>query len=95
MPRQALTARLALKVLAGCLNVAGSHVTVQRAGSDELFKLRAGPGLGFRVIVGLRDGTELIQGDCVTEAGQRWCRVSLAEAPSLTDFVSADYLSTF
>lgn len=95
MPRHALTALLALMLLAGCLNVAGSRVTVERAGPEELLKLRAGPGLGFRVIVGLPDGTELIQRDCVTEAGQRWCRVSLAEAPALTGYVSADYLSTF
>lgn len=95
MPRHALTALLALMLLAGCLNVAGNHVTVERAGPKELLKLRAGPGLGFRVIVGLPDGTELIQRDCVTEAGQRWCRVSLAEAPALTGYVSADYLSTF
>lgn len=95
MSRYALTALLAVTLLAGCLNVTGSRVTVERAGPDELLKMRAGPGLGFRVIVGLPDGTELIQRDCVTEAGQRWCRVSLAEAPSLTGFVAADYLSTF
>ncbi len=95
MDRHALTALLAMTLLAGCLNVVGSRVTVERAGPDELLKLRAGPGLGFRMIVGLPDGTELIQRDCVTEAGQRWCRVSLAEAPTLTGYVSADYLSTF
>jgi uncharacterized protein YraI len=95
MYRHALTALLALTLLAGCLNVVGSRVTVERAGPDELLKLRAGPGLGFRMIVGRPDGTELIQRDCVTEAGQRWCRVSLAEAPTLTGYVSADYLSTF
>ena len=95
MARNTLTALLALTILAGCLNVTGNRVTVERAGPDDLLKLRAGPGLGFRVIVGLPDGTELIQRDCVTEAGQRWCRVSLAEVPSLTGYVSADYLSSF
>ena len=95
MPRHALTALLALTVLAGCLNAAGSRATVSGAGPDEFLKLRAGPGLGFRVIVGLPDGTDLIRRDCVTEAGQLWCRVSLAKAPSLTGYVSADYLSSF
>lgn len=95
MSRVALTALLALTVLAGCLNVGGHRVIVERAGPEDLLKLRAGPGLGYRVIVGLPDGTELIQRDCVTEVGQRWCRVSLAEAPQLTGYVSADYLSTF
>lgn len=95
MKRSLLIALLPLTVLAGCINVAGNRVTVERAGPDELLKLRAGPGLGFRVIVGLPDGTEVIQRGCETEAGQRWCRVSIAEAPGLTGYVSADYLSSF
>lgn len=84
---------LALILLVGCNGVAGSRTVVERAGPDDLLKLRAGPGLGYRVRLGLPDGTELIRRDCVTEAGQLWCRVSLADAPSVTGFVSADYLS--
>jgi hypothetical protein len=41
----------------------------------------------------LPEGTELIRRDCVTEMGQLWCRVSLADAPATTGYVSADYLS--
>ena len=84
---------LALFLLVGCNSVVGSHTVVERAGPDELLKLRAGPGLGYKVRLGLPDGTELIRRDCVTEVGQLWCRVSLADAPSVTGFVSADYLS--
>lgn len=86
-------ALLALMLVAGCGAVPGSRTVVQGAGPDDLLKLRAGPGLGFRVILGLPDGTELIRRDCVTELGQRWCRVSLAKAPGVTGYVSADYLS--
>jgi uncharacterized protein YraI len=93
MTRIVLTALLALTFLAGCLGGAADRVVVNRAGPDELLKLRAGPGLGFKVIVGLPDGTELIRRDCVTEVGQLWCRVSLTDAPNLTGYVSADYLS--
>jgi uncharacterized protein YraI len=93
MTRIVLTCLIALNLLAGCVGAAGDRVVVQRAGPDELLKLRAGPGLGFKVVVGLPDGTELIRRDCVTEVGQLWCRVSLADAPSLTGYVSADYLS--
>lgn len=84
---------LALVVLAGCNTVAGSPVVVERAGPDEFLKLRAGPGLGYKVILGLPDGTALIRRDCTTEVGQRWCHVSLADAPGVTGHVSADYLS--
>ncbi|AXQ96195.1 SH3 domain-containing protein (plasmid) [Cereibacter azotoformans] len=85
----------AILLVAGCAGDAGgmgSRVTVERAGG-ELLKLRAGPGLGYRVLLGLPDGTALVRHGCVTEVGQRWCRVSLVEAPRLTGYVAADYLS--
>lgn len=92
MARYVTTTSLALLILlSGCSGI-GTDTRVQGAG-DELLKLRAGPGLGFRVILGLPDGTRLIQRDCVTEASQLWCRVSLAYAPAVTGYVSADYLS--
>ena len=78
--------------IAGCAGSAGSRAVVEGAG-DELLKLRAGPGLGYRVILGLPDGTLVIRRNCVTEMGQLWCRVSLVDAPGLTGYVSADYLS--
>jgi hypothetical protein len=56
--------------------VAGTRGVIELAGPDELLKLSARLGLGFKVIVGLPDGTELIGRDCVTEVGQFWCRLS-------------------
>ena len=78
--------------LISCAGGAGSRAMVEGAG-NELLKLRAGPGLGYRVILGLPDGTALTRHHCVTEVGQLWCRVSLVDAPGMTGFVSADYLS--
>lgn len=84
---------LMVMLFAGCSSGIGSRTTVVGTGPDELLKLRAGPGLGFRVILGLPDGTQLIRRDCITEASQLWCRVSLFDAPSVSGFVSADYLA--
>lgn len=84
---------VALSLLAGCNSAAGSRVVVERAGPDDFLKLRAGPGLGYRIVLGLPDGTELIRRDCVTELGQEWCRVSLSDAPAVSGYVAADYLS--
>ena len=84
---------VALTLLAGCADVAARSTVVQGVGADELLKLRAGPGLGYSVVLGLPDGTIVTRRDCVTELGQRWCRVSLADAPGLSGYVSADYLS--
>jgi uncharacterized protein YraI len=83
---------LALVIVTGCSGL-GDSAVVDGAGPNDLLKLRAGPGLGFKVILGLPDGTRLIRRDCVTEMGQLWCRVSLANAPSITGYVSEDYLS--
>lgn len=91
--RAALTALVALTVVTGCAVGAGGRAVVKGTGPDELLKLRAGPSLGYRVILGLPDGTVLKRRDCVTELGQLWCRVSLADAPGVTGYVSADYIS--
>lgn len=88
-----LASALLLTACAGDAVGPGSRVVVERAGS-ELLKLRAGPGLGYRTLLGLPDGTVLMRHDCVTEVGQLWCRVSLADAPRMTGYVSADYLSS-
>ena len=80
-------------LVASCGGLAADRTVVERAGPDELLKLRAGPGLGYRVILGLPDGTPLNRRECVTEVGQLSCRVSLADAPQITGYVSADYLS--
>ena len=94
MRRRAFPLLLGLAVLAGCSNGSAGRVVVEGAGPDEFLKLRAGPGLGYSIILGLPDGTSVDRHDCVTELGQLWCRVSLPDAPRVTGYVSADYLST-
>lgn len=84
---------LVLMFVASCGNFDMNQTVVAGTGPDELLKLRAGPGLGFNVILGLPDGTVLNRRDCVTEVGQRWCNVSLTDAPQIKGYVSADYLS--
>jgi uncharacterized protein YraI len=83
---------LLLMLLSGCAVPVGSRTSVIGVGANDLLKLRTGPGLEYGVILGLPDGTELVQRDCVTEMGQLWCRVSPAASPSVTGYVSADYL---
>ena len=93
MHRSTLLIILALMLVASCGDLAADRTTVEGTGQGELLKLRAGPGLGYSVILGLPDGTALNRRDCVTEVGQRWCRVSLTAASRITGYVSADYLS--
>lgn len=93
MLHRTFLACLSLSFLASCSGVVGDRTVVTGTGPDELLKLRAGPGLGFNVVLGLPDGTQLNRRDCVTELGQLWCKVSLAEAPGVTGYVAADYLT--
>ena len=93
MHRKTLTAILSVLLVAGCANLGGDRTVVQVSGADELLKLRSGPSLEFNIILGLPDGTILNRRACVTELGQLWCEVSLADAPQLSGYVSADYLS--
>ncbi|MBU2867322.1 SH3 domain-containing protein [Pacificibacter marinus] len=93
MHRSTIPVILILMLVSGCSNFSADRASVVGTGPDELLKLRAGPGLGFSVILGLPDGTLLNRRDCVTEIGQLWCRVSLTAAPQITGYVSADYLS--
>jgi len=93
MPRHNLPMTLAVLLAAGCSTGIGDRAVVSGTGPDDLLKLRAGPGLGYSVVLGLPDGTTLDRRDCVTEMGQLWCRVSLSDAPGITGYVAADYLS--
>ncbi|NOD49674.1 MULTISPECIES: SH3 domain-containing protein [unclassified Ruegeria] len=58
----------------------------------DMLKLRAGPGIGFNVIVGLPNGTALRVHSCEQNGGTRWCRVSVQRARGLKGFVSWAYL---
>ncbi|MDH2328172.1 SH3 domain-containing protein [Cereibacter sp. SYSU M97828] len=85
-------ALLAATLVAAC--GIGNGAVVKGAGPDDMLKLRAGPGLNYKIKMGLPDGTRLTRHDCVTEVGQLWCRVSLVSAPRVSGYVSADYLGT-
>jgi uncharacterized protein YraI len=59
---------------------------------DDMLKMRAGPGTGYVVIVGLPNGTLVRIDSCQLIGGTRWCKVSLDQAPALKGFVSSTYL---
>ena len=89
--RSPIAALLALTVATAC--AVGSGAVVQGAGPDDLLKLRNGPGLEHPVIIGLPDGTRLTRQNCVPNNGRVWCRVFLTDRPSMSGYVSAEYLA--
>jgi uncharacterized protein YraI len=92
MPRHVLSLALLLAVGA-CMAAPGDRrMVVTGTGPDDMLKLRAGPGTGYRVISGLPEGTVLINRGCTRIGGTPWCDVALAEDRGLTGHVSGHYL---
>ena len=63
-------------------------------GVDEgdMLKMRAGPETGYRVLVGLPNGTVVRVSKCESSGAVQWCKVTLKEFRGLTGWVSKSYL---
>jgi uncharacterized protein YraI len=59
---------------------------------DDMLKMRAGPGVGYNVIVGLPNGTVLWLNSCERSGNTSWCKVALKQARGLKCYVSSAYL---
>ncbi len=59
---------------------------------NDMLKMRAGPGTGYKVILGLPNGTVLRLHECDQTGGTRWCKVSLEQTRQLKGYVSWAYL---
>lgn len=72
---------------------AGSNdYIVSGVSDDDMLKMRLGPGVGFRTILGLPNGTEVRVITCEQSGGKRWCKVSLKMARNVRGYVSFAYL---
>lgn len=60
--------------------------------AEDMLKMRAGPGIGYKIVVGLPNGTELRVHSCERSGNTSWCKVSLKQARGLKGFVSGAYL---
>lgn len=89
--RTQFSALLALALVTGC--AVGSGAVVKGAGPNDLLKLREGPSLDHKIIIGLPDGTRLTRQNCLSNNGKVWCRVTLTDKPGVSGYVSADYLA--
>jgi len=87
----AALATLALTAPATAGSWRGTYeVTGVKAG--DMLKLRAGPGVGYKVIVGLPNGAIVHVRSCERIGNTRWCDVSLEAARNLRGYVSESYL---
>lgn len=95
---RAIFALIAAAVLGGLPGCVPSDISLSKyymvAGVEtgDMLKLRAGPGIGFRVIAGLPNGTALQIYSCQQTGSTRWCKVALKQPSRLNGYVSWAYL---
>ncbi|RYH08412.1 SH3 domain-containing protein [Tropicimonas sp. IMCC6043] len=87
-PKAALAALLLAAGAAGAAPLA----EVTGVDQDDMLKLRSGPGTGYRVVVGLPNGTMVRNHGCDRVGGTPWCKVSLRDVRQLKGYVSGHYL---
>ena len=90
--RFAFTA-VALTIMAAAPAQAWSRLyEVRGVDEGDMLKMRAGPDTGYRVLVGLPNGTMVRVYKCESSGAVQWCKVSLKEFRGLTGWVSKSYL---
>lgn len=96
--RKALLTALAAIVLGSAVGpapaAAGSLGRFEVFGveGDDMLKMRSGPGVGYKVVLGLPNGTLLRVNSCQQTGSTRWCSVVLDRARNLRGYVSWAYL---
>ncbi len=92
--RRTLSVALMAALLLGGPAAAGSLGRYEVTGVEEgdMLKMRAGPGTGYVVIVGLPNGTVVRVQDCQQAGATNWCKVALDRARGLKGYVSLAYL---
>ncbi|WP_172330470.1 SH3 domain-containing protein [Mangrovicoccus sp. HB161399] len=94
---RAILAALAASMLGGALSGPATaeprgRYEVYGVEGEDMLKMRAGPGTGYNIIVGLPNGTVVRLASCEQTGGTRWCKVSLDRARGLTGYVSEAYI---
>jgi uncharacterized protein YraI len=89
-----------LTVMALAVTFGAAPVTAEPRGyyevtgveADDMLEMRAAPGVGFRIVAGLPNGTALRVQGCERSGNPSWCKVSLKQARGLKGYVSSAYL---
>lgn len=65
---------------------------VTGVGPEDMLKMRAGPGTGYKIVLGLPNGTVLWLQSCERSGNTSWCKVALKDARNVKGYVSSAYL---
>lgn len=86
------TALVALMTLTATPSLAADLFEVAGVEEDDMLKVRAGPGTGYDVIVGLPNGALVRVSSCERTGPTVWCKISLKDARGLKGYVSQAYI---
>lgn len=95
---QALFATLLLVTLSACVGASSAKTTpmgrhiVAGVEDGDMLKMRAGPGTGYVVVLGLPNGTAVDVQSCQPTGNTRWCRVTIGGPRGVEGHVSGAYL---
>lgn len=94
MSRTIASALIAFALIGGTVPGTAHAGTAEVVGVEpgDMLKMRAGPGTGYKVILGLPNGTMLRTHSCDRVGGTPWCKVSLKQARGLKGYVAGHYL---
>jgi len=59
---------------------------------DDMLKMRAGPGTGYIIVLGMPNGTSVWVDSCEPSGNTSWCKVTLGGAGGVEGYVSKAYL---
>ncbi|MEP3332181.1 SH3 domain-containing protein [Sedimentitalea sp.] len=94
--RRAVIAALAATVLGSIAMQADAGETglheVIGVEDDDMLKMRAGPGTGYKILLGLPNGTVVRLHGCDQTGSTRWCKISLKQSRGVKGYVSWAYL---
>lgn len=94
--RKAILAAMGAAVLAVSAGAAtagpAGFYQVTGVGAEDMLKMRAGPGTGYNIILGLPNGTVVRVLSCEPSGGTSWCKVYLKQARAMKGYVSEAYL---
>ena len=65
---------------------------VTGVGPEDMLKMRAGPGTGYKIVLGLPNGTLVWVQSCERSGNTSWCKISLKAARNVKGYVSSAYL---
>ncbi len=72
----------------------GTNTTVTGVSANDILNVRSGPGVRYKVVGALGNGSRVRMLDCAMQGNARWCQIEMLTDMRERGWVNARYLST-